>query len=366
MASTLASKSDRAANKGLAPTTFDAVYPLDRGKTTPSAGTSLGAWGPTAVDPAHPIPVITVEAPGFSSLSGGAASEARSLNDFVRPVEAFLGDPTQLAAAADRFILNDIDAMTPADRLAFLTGTLRPSHPIYPRIAERVDAAIEKLKAAGPPRPGLTKPASELRLFGERSATGDTSQAQIVFDKFFLLGNQPKTWDTFPAQFRDKKGVPDRPLWLAASTKERLNTILQFSALPGASRHHWGTEVDFNSVNVADWRPASAGKAEGTLFQLGQWLQANAPKVGFIQAYTAGRGGGYNEEPWHYSYAPLSVSLRQQYDKLVNLQTDVIDQIDSEFQKRARVAGQKVPPDFKTELQNINIAELVNNIGPGL
>jgi hypothetical protein len=360
MASTLASKADRPANKGLAPTTFDAVYPLDRGKTTPSAGTSLGTWGPTAVDPAHPIPVITMEAPGFSSLSSGAGSEARSLNDFVRPVEAFLSDPTRLAAAADQFILNDIDAMPPADLLAFLTGTLRPSHPIYPRIAERIDAAIAKLKAAGPPPPGLTT-ASELRLFGERSATGDTPQAQIVFDKFFLLGNQPRTWDTFPARFRDKKGVPDRPLWLAASTKERLNTILQFSALPGASRHHWGTEVDFNSVNVADWRPPS-----GTLVNLGQWLQKNAPKLGFIQAYTAGRSGGYNEEPWHYSYAPLSVGLRQRYSKLVNIQTDVIDQIDKEFQKRAKAASQTVPPDFKTELQNINIADLVNNLGPGL
>jgi hypothetical protein len=155
-------------------------------------------------------------------------------------------------------------------------------------------------------------------------------------------------------------------LWLAASTKERLNTIIQFSALPGASRHHWGTEVDFNSVNVADWRPASTSKGEGTLFKLGQWLQANAPKVGFLQAYTAGRSGGYNEEPWHYSYAPLSVGLRQRYDNQVNLQTDVINQIDREFQIRAKATGQSVPADFKTELQSINISDLVNNIGPGL
>jgi hypothetical protein len=360
MASTLASKSDRPANKGLAPTTFDAVYPLDRGKTTPAAGTSLGAWAPTAVDPAHPIPVITMEAPEFSPLAAGPASEARSLNDFVRPVEAFLSDPTQLAVAADRLILNDIDAMPPADRLAFLIGTLRPNHPIYPRIAERMDAAIATLKAVGPPTPLTTK--SELRLFGEISATGDTPQAQIVFDKFFLL----KSWDTIPAKFRDKKGNPDRAKWLAASTRERLETILKFSSLPGTSRHHWNTEVDFNSVKVTDWQPGGAGKPDGPLFKLGQWLQANAPQVGFIQAYTPGRSGGYNEEPWHYSYAPLSVGLRQRYGNQANLQTDVIDQIDKEFQKRAPAAHQTVPADFKTELQNINISDLVNNVGPGL
>jgi hypothetical protein len=183
-----------------------------------------------------------------------------------------------------------------------------------------------------------------------------------VFDKFFLL----KSWDTIPAKFRDKKGNPDRAKWLAASTRERLETILKFSSLPGTSRHHWNTEVDFNSVKVTDWQPGGAGKPDGPLFKLGQWLQANAPQVGFIQAYTPGRSGGYNEEPWHYSYAPLSVGLRQRYGNQANLQTDVIDQIDKEFQKRAPAAHQTVPADFKTELQNINISDLVNNVGPGL
>jgi hypothetical protein len=372
MASTLVNPSDRKANElGKGPNDFNAVYPLDRGKTgATSAGTSLGAWAPTAGagTAGKPVPTITIEAPGFKDLdASGAGDEARTVKGFVRPLKAFLTDPDKLATAADRDILSDIDAFNAADKVAFLTG-LKPAakNDLLKRIKFRVDTAIAHLNALKPPV--TVKAVSDIRLFSDDSGS-KTAQAKIYFDKFFLTGDKSNGWDTLPDNFFNggnrRKGV-DRAKWLATPSKDRLDIILRFSALPGTSRHHWGTEIDFNSVQVDEWAPASAGKKEGPLFRLGEWLKTNAPTVGLIQSYTAGRSGGYSEEPWHYSYAPIAKGLRERYNDKVNLQSDVIDKIVADFTERARTTKQTMPADFAAALGKINISDLVNNIGPGL
>ena len=173
---------------------------------------------------------------------------------------------------------------------------------------------------------------------------GGTAQAQIDFEKFFLVGGRANGWDTLPAQFwKSNKvgGTVDRKKWLATPSKDRLAEILKYSSLPGASRHHWATEVDFNSTNVADWLP---GKS---LAALGTWLDSNASKAGLIRAYTPGRKGGYNDEPWHFSYAPISVGLRNRYNHQVNLQTDVVDKMVVDITKRADAKGLKLPGRFR-------------------
>lgn len=368
MASTVVNESDRPANRlGPGVRQFNPVYPGDKPGVV-SAGTSLGAWAPTAVtDKPVPVPVITMEAPTFGPLGGGKGDSPRTVEGYLRPVRAFLGDPASLATAADRDILADIDAFTVANQLAFLTGRLPLADDIFRRIRLRVDTAVAKLNAMSPPKQLVPK--SQLRLF----SVGSSSQSKIDFDKFFLAGEMTtKGWDTLPdSWFIDgnrKKGVA-RDRWLAAPSIDRLREILRFSALPGASRHHWGTEVDFNSVEVADWRQGPPGKPDGQFFALGQWLKVNAPRVadvGLVQAYTPGRSGGYQEEPWHYSYAPISLGLRERYNIKVNLTTDVAVQIEDEFRKRASAAGEKVPSDFAEALRKINISDLVNNVGPGL
>jgi Domain of unknown function (DUF4157)/D-alanyl-D-alanine carboxypeptidase len=359
MASTVVNKSDRPANKlGPDPRDFNPVYPGDKpGKV--SAGTSLGAWAPTAV-PGKDIPVITMEAPGFTPLGSGPGSAARTVASFLRPVRAFLGAPASLATAADRDILADIDAFTAADRIAFLTGQLPRIDDIFRRIRLRMETAVATLNAMKPPKPIVIT--SWLRLFSE-DVPKASAQAQLVFDKFFLTGDKAKGWDTLPDKFfkggHRAAGV-DRASWLKAPSKERLAIIVEFSSLPGTSRHHWGTEVDLNSIEVADWQPGHR------FYELGEWLRANAPSAGLVQAYTPGHSGGYHEEPWHYSYAPISVGLRERYNKQVNLTNDVIDKIVSEFDRRAKAAGETMPADFTSALKAVNISDLVNNVGPGL
>lgn len=82
---------------------------------------------------------------------------------------------------------------------------------------------------------------------------------------------------------------------------ERAKKILEFSSMPSSSRHHWGTDLDLNSLRN-DYFSAGKGKQEYN------WLKKNAHKFGFYQVYTPKEGGrkGYNEEKWHWSYLPLS------------------------------------------------------------
>ena len=80
--------------------------------------------------------------------------------------------------------------------------------------------------------------------------------------------------------------------------------ILQYSSMPGTSRHHWGTDIDLNSFENS-WFDSGEGL---TLFT---WLENNASAYGFCRPYTkkdAERPNGYNEEKWHWSYLPLASS----------------------------------------------------------
>ena len=75
--------------------------------------------------------------------------------------------------------------------------------------------------------------------------------------------------------------------------------ILEYSSMPGTSRHHWGTDFDLNEL-YDQYYTSGAGTA------LYRWLLENAPGFGFCQPYSAGRNSGYYEEKWHWSYRPLS------------------------------------------------------------
>lgn len=360
MAGTLPDASDRPANK-LSTGTCNPVYPGDKaGK--PPAEASLGRWGPTAIS-GQTTPVVTVEAPGYKSL--GTGTGPRTIDAFLRPVRGFLIDPAQLATEADRSLLRDVEALALADLRLFLTGLLPSTELVYQRIRTRIEERVAELNTLSPPV--SLKIVSHQRAFAEK--VGKSSpQAKIVFDKLMMTGG---AWDTLPDKyFKDgdrKKGV-DRKAWLAESSATRLDVILRFSALPGASRHHWGTDVDFNSTTNADWEPAdpAAKKKEGKLFQLGQWLQANAAKAGFLQAYTPGRKAGHAEEAWHYSYEPIARPLRDLYKRDVRLKEDVVEKIMDDFKERAKEKGVTLPSDLESALLGLKISDYVNDIGPGL
>jgi zinc D-Ala-D-Ala carboxypeptidase len=87
--------------------------------------------------------------------------------------------------------------------------------------------------------------------------------------------------------------------------------------MPGTSRHHWGTDVDFNSLNNRYFE-------SGEGLKIYNWLVKHAAEYGFCQPYTKagqGRNGGYEEEKWHWSYLPVSsIYLETIRDSLTYMQ----------------------------------------------
>jgi len=106
-----------------------------------------------------------------------------------------------------------------------------------------------------------------------------------------------------------REGVSDRK-WLEA--------ILRFSALPGTSRHHWGTDLDIWDASTVpgDYRPrleANEYAPGGVFAALTAWLDeliAADDAEGFYKPYDADRGG-VAPEPWHISYRPVARSLQK-------------------------------------------------------
>lgn len=97
--------------------------------------------------------------------------------------------------------------------------------------------------------------------------------------------------------------------------KERAVNILKFSSMPMTSRHHWGTDIDLNSLNNSYFENGKGKK-------LYQWLNAHAAEYGFCQVYTSKISGrkGYEEEKWHWSYMPLASQLLEQYNQNISLE----------------------------------------------
>lgn len=104
------------------------------------------------------------------------------------------------------------------------------------------------------------------------------------------------------------------PLDIRTLTEEELVfAILRWSALPGASRHHWGTDVD---VFDASARPEGYEvelipeevEGSGMFAPLHDWLdrcmEAGAAH-GFFRPYDRDRGG-VAPERWHISHGPTA------------------------------------------------------------
>ncbi len=91
--------------------------------------------------------------------------------------------------------------------------------------------------------------------------------------------------------------------------KARALEILQYSSMPGTSRHHWGTDIDLNNLE-------NSWFANGEGLKIYEWLKENALAYGYCQTYTpkgSERPYGYEEEKWHWTYLPVALSFTEQY-----------------------------------------------------
>lgn len=102
---------------------------------------------------------------------------------------------------------------------------------------------------------------------------------------------------------------------------DRLHAILRFSALPGTSRHHWGTDLDvYDAAALPPGYKLQLSPQEvaaGGMFDpLHCWLDARmaaGQSRGFYRPYALDRAG-VAPERWHLSYAAFSTGCAAQLD----------------------------------------------------
>jgi LAS superfamily LD-carboxypeptidase LdcB len=194
-----------------------------------------------------------------------------------------------------------------------------------------------------------------------------------VREPFFALRDEAKkagfalhpfsAFRDFDAQLKiwNDKFAGERPLYDAygealdyasLSPEEIVDHILAWSAIPGASRHHWGTDIDV--VDTARVPPDYHVRllpheyaSRGVFHELNLWLDEHIEAFGFFRPYGEHQGGFY-AEPWHLSYAPVS-TLALEALTLTVLREAVMQ---SEVMGKEIVLA-RLPRVFETHVRNV-------------
>ncbi len=162
--------------------------------------------------------------------------------------------------------------------------------------------------------------AAYLGLVGQAAEHGITLRLASGFRSF---ERQLAIWN---AKARGERGVVGSGGELVAmaelSERDKVFAILRWTALPGASRHHWGSDMDiWDSAAVAgDYQLQLTLEeyAEGGPFAAcSHWLDTliSRGKTEFFRPYTGSGEGASGEgvaaEPWHLSFRPLATMCEQ-------------------------------------------------------
>lgn len=138
-----------------------------------------------------------------------------------------------------------------------------------------------------------------------------------VASSYRSFDRQALIWN---GKLRGERSVHDdtgQSLNLAAMTDvDSIAAVLRFSALPGASRHHWGTDLDVydaaalpagESVRLVPAEVCPGGRFDDMHCWLDERMRLGESR-GFFRPYAQDHGG-VAPERWHLSYAPLSWHL---------------------------------------------------------
>jgi len=143
-----------------------------------------------------------------------------------------------------------------------------------------------------------------------------------VVSGFRSFMRQAEIWNAKAAGLRPVFDAQEQPIdTRALSERELVFAILRWSALPGASRHHWGSDMDV--VDAAAIPPGyelrlsvDETRDGGPFAPLHRWLGARIASGrahGFFRPYT-GEGCDVAPEPWHLSFAPLAWECQRAFD----------------------------------------------------
>ncbi len=109
---------------------------------------------------------------------------------------------------------------------------------------------------------------------------------------------------------------------------DKCHAIMLYSALPGASRHHWGTDLDVYDAQAVSTRyrvklQPHEYNHEGPFASLNIWLNEHIEQFGFYKPYDIYRNG-IAAEPWHISHKSTAEIMLSKL-KIKNLEAAILD-----------------------------------------
>ncbi len=141
------------------------------------------------------------------------------------------------------------------------------------------------------------------------AARKDGIKFQVV-SSYRDYNHQNRIWERKYKRFRES----------GLSHLATINKIIEYSTIPGTSRHHWGTDID-----IVDATPGvtsgllipSKFHGSGPFCKFKEWMDVKANSFGFYLVYTDTYDRkGFKYEPWHYSYKALSLDYLKAYQAL--------------------------------------------------
>lgn len=153
----------------------------------------------------------------------------------------------------------------------------------------------------------------------------------IIVSGYRSFNRQRQIWNRKYKKYQSQGMSPD----------QIFDKIVEYSTVPGTSRHHWGTDIDIIDQSASysgDVLVPDKFHGNGPFCKMKEWMEKNASDFGFELVYTYNdQRTGFEYEPWHYSYVPLSRKRINNYPTAQNLLTflranDIIgmDQISDE------------------------------------
>jgi LAS superfamily LD-carboxypeptidase LdcB len=163
------------------------------------------------------------------------------------------------------------------------------------------------------------------KLFNE--SIGLLSEAATAFEKMKIAAQKAGFKIEIVSAYRSfnrQKDIWNRK-YIANEIKgfspdENIKKIIEYSTLPGTSRHHWGTDIDIIDGSLprqGDVLVTEKFHGDGPYAALRIWMEENAAQFGFLRPYSMDfERKGFSYEPWHYSYAPLAIPMLVAYLKM--------------------------------------------------
>lgn len=138
------------------------------------------------------------------------------------------------------------------------------------------------------------------------------------------------------------------------SPLDTIHKIIEYSTIPGTSRHHWGTDLDLidgNPNQPINVLVTKHFEENGPFSELKKWMDSNANSFGFYLVYTNNeKRKGFKYEPWHYSYKPLSEIYLKDYQEL-----DIPELLNNEdIMGKENLTGEFIKSYIKNNILDIN------------